>query len=45
MKVNQIEKALTRLERVGLTYPPPIYQKLWAPPLEKHPLTELISRK
>ncbi len=45
MKVDQLEKALDRLERVGLSYPPPIFQKLWAPPVPKHPLTYLIARK
>ncbi|RLG87691.1 MAG: hypothetical protein DRO15_04485 [Thermoprotei archaeon] len=45
MKVDQVERTIKRLEEVGLIYPPPIYQKLWTPPLEKHPLTHLIARK
>ncbi len=44
-KPEQIEKALSRLESVGLSYPPPIYQKLWVPLVKGHPLTYLIARK
>lgn len=45
MKPEQIEKMLNRLEKVGLTYPPPIFQKLWTPLVKGHPLTYLIARK
>jgi len=45
MKVDQLEKALDRLEGTGLRYPPPIFQKLWSAPVKEHPLTYLIARE
>ncbi len=45
IKVDQLMKAIERLEKVGLTYPPPIFQRLWSPLVKGHPLTYLIARK
>lgn len=45
MKVDQLEKSLERLEKAGLAYPPPIFQKLLSPPVKEHILTQLIARR
>ena len=45
MKVDQLVKMVERLKKVGLKYPPPLYQMLLSPLLPEHVLTPLIARK
>ncbi|WP_167888659.1 hypothetical protein [Thermococcus sp. MV5] len=45
MKVEELETAINRLEKIGSKYPPAIYQMVMADLVPKHLLTYLIARK
>jgi len=45
MKVGELETTLDRLEKVGLKYPPFVYQIVTSDLNPDHPLTDLIARK
>lgn len=45
IKPEDLKKTIDWMKRVGLKYPPPVYQMLITPPNPAHPSTHLISRK
>lgn len=44
MSPEAVDKTLKRLNKVGLKYPPPVFQMLTIEPDPEHPLTHLIRR-
>ncbi len=45
LSLEDAEKIVARLKKVGLKYPPPVYQILETTPPKDHPLTKLIARE
>ena len=45
MTVEQLDKTLERLEKIGLKYPPFVYQMITADLNKRHPLTDLLARE
>ncbi|ACS90680.1 hypothetical protein TSIB_1629 [Thermococcus sibiricus MM 739] len=44
MDVEELEKALTRLKKIGAKYPPQVYPLLTAGPHPRHPWTKLLGK-
>lgn len=45
MKLDQLELIMSRMKRVGMKYPPAVYQILVTPPNPEHPQTYVLMRK